>query len=113
MPLTTVTAVRPDGDGSRGDTVTTGSRPRRGGHLTAGQVVLAAGTYGTQQLLHRMRATGALPGLSDRLGTLTRTNSEAIPGVERFRSRGPDHSRGVAITSSVHPDEPTHIEPTP
>jgi len=112
MPLTTVTAVRPDGDGYRVDTVTTGPRPRRGGHLAAGQVVLAAGTYGTQQLLHRMRATGALPGLSDRLGTLTRTNSEAILGVERFRSRGPDHSRGVAITSSFHPDEHTHIEPT-
>jgi cholesterol oxidase len=75
-------------------------------------VVFAGGTYGTQQLLHRMRATGTLPGLSARLGTLTRTNSEAILGVERFRSRGPDHSRGVAITSSFHPDEHTHIEPT-
>jgi cholesterol oxidase len=112
MPLTTVTGVRPDGDGYRVDTVTTGALPRRRGSLTAGQVVFAAGTYGTQKLLHRMRATGALPGLSDRLGTLTRTNSEAILGVERFRSRGPDHSRGVAITSSFHPDEHTHIEPT-
>jgi cholesterol oxidase len=32
-----------------------------------------------------MRATGALPHLSDRLGALTRTNSEAILGAERFR----------------------------
>jgi cholesterol oxidase len=112
IPLTTVTAVRPAGGGYRVDTVVTGPLPRGRRHLTAGQVVFAAGTYGTQQLLHRMKATGALPGLSGRLGALTRTNSEAILGVERFRSRGPDHSRGVAITSSFHPDEHTHIEPT-
>jgi cholesterol oxidase len=111
IPMTTVTAVRPAGDGYRVDTVTTGPL-RRKRSLTAGQVVFAAGTYGTQQLLHRMKATGALPALSARLGALTRTNSEAILGVERFRSRGPDHSRGVAITSSFHPDEHTHIEPT-
>jgi cholesterol oxidase len=112
LPLTTVTGVRPDGDGYRVETAGTGPLPRRRGHLTADQVVFAAGTYGTQKLLHRMRATGALPALSARLGTLTRTNSEAILGVERFRTRGPDHSRGVAITSSFHPDEQTHVEPT-
>ena len=65
-------------------------QPHRGGgraraSLTAGQVVLAAGTYGTQRLLHRMKATGALPGLSARLGAMTRTNSEAILAVERRR----------------------------
>jgi cholesterol oxidase len=112
IPMTTVTAVRPAAGGYRVDTVTTGPLPRGRRRLTAGQVVFAAGTYGTQKLLHRMKATGALPGLSGRLGALTRTNSEAILGVERFRSRGPDHSRGVAITSSFHPDEHTHIEPT-
>jgi cholesterol oxidase len=112
IPMTTVTAVRPATGGYRVDTVTTGPLPRGRRRLTAGQVVFAAGTYGTQKLLHRMKATGALPGLSGRLGALTRTNSEAILGVERFRSRGPDHSRGVAITSSFHPDEHTHIEPT-
>ncbi len=112
IAMTTVTAVRPSGDGYRVDTATTGPLGRGRRRLTARQVVFAAGTYGTQKLLHRMRATGALPGLSGRLGTLTRTNSEAILGVERFRSRGPDHSRGVAITSSFHPDEHTHIEPT-
>jgi cholesterol oxidase len=115
IAMTTVTAVRPAGGGYRVEVAATGpwgalGRGRRS--LTAGQVVFAAGTYGTQKLLHRMRATGALPGLSGRLGALTRTNSEAILGVERFRSRGPDHSRGVAITSSFHPDEHTHIEPT-
>ena len=113
IPMTTVTAVRPQaGGGYQVDVVTTGRLPRRPRTLTAGQVVVAAGTYGTQKLLHRMKATGTLPRLSGRLGALTRTNSEAILGAERFRSRGPDHSRGVAITSSFHPDDDTHVEPT-
>jgi cholesterol oxidase len=111
IPLATVTAVRPRPDGGYAvEFARTGRRRRR--TLVAGQVVLAAGTYGTQKLLHRMKATGVLPGLSDRLGVRTRTNSEAILGVERFRGRGEDHSSGVAITSSFHPDEDTHIEPT-
>jgi cholesterol oxidase len=112
IPMTTVTALRPQAGGYQIDTVATGSLPRRRRTLTAGQVVVAAGTYGTQKLLHRMKATRALPHLSSRLGALTRTNSEAILGAERFRSRGADHSRGVAITSSFHPDDQTHIEPT-
>jgi cholesterol oxidase len=113
IPMTTATAVRPaDGGGYYVEVVSTGSVPRHRRTITAGQVVLAAGTYGTQKLLHRMKATGALPRLSDRLGALTRTNSEAILGAERLRARGDDHSRGVAITSSFHPDDQTHIEPT-
>jgi cholesterol oxidase len=112
LPMTTVTAVRPRAEGGYTvDVRRTGRRgPRRS--LTAEHVVLAAGTYGTQRLLHRMKTTGVLPRLSDRLGVRTRTNSEAILGVERFGRRGDDHSRGVAITSSFHPDEHTHIEPT-
>lgn len=114
VPMTTVTAVRPRGD-SRFEvdirrTGSSASRCRR--TLTAEKVVLAAGTRGTQRLLHRMRDTGALPRLSSRLGELTRTNSEAIIGAAR-RTVDPDRdfSRGVAITSSIHPDETTHIEP--
>ena len=113
FPLTTVSAVRPaSGGGYRVDVASTGPGRRNKRTLSAGQVVFAAGTYGTQRLLHRMKATGTLPRLSQRLGFLTRTNSEAILGVERFGSKGDDHSRGVAITSSFHPDDDTHIEPT-
>jgi cholesterol oxidase len=118
LPLTTVSAVRPDPGAAHRDTgylvdvAGTGPWRRRRRTLAAGQVVFAAGTYGTQSLLHAMKAAGALPGLSDRLGYLTRTNSEAILGVERFSSKGDDHSRGVAITSSFHPDDDTHVEPT-
>jgi cholesterol oxidase len=114
LPMTTVTTVRPSAEGGYAVEVRrTGRRARRLRRtLTADQVVFAAGTYGTQRLLHRMKATGVLPRLSDRLGVRTRTNSEAILGVERFGRKGDDHSRGVAITSSFHPDEHTHIEPT-
>ncbi|RMI36000.1 GMC family oxidoreductase N-terminal domain-containing protein [Streptomyces triticirhizae] len=125
-PLTTVTEVRelPDGRGHLVACVPTDAgargRRRRRTTLRVRRVVLAAGTYGTQTLLHRMRDTGALPRLSDRLGTLTRTNSEALVGARtnprRYRARHgrdatPDFTRGVAITSSIHPDEHTHIEP--
>jgi cholesterol oxidase len=111
---TMVTAVRPRAEG--GYTVETKHTGRlvrkRRRTLTAEHVVFAAGTYGTQKLLHRMKASGALPHLSDRLGVRTRTNSEAILGVERPGRKGEDHSHGVAITSSFHPDEHTHVEPT-
>lgn len=103
-----------DGAGYAVDTLVTGATRTRANArtFTARQVVLAAGTYGTQTLLHRMRDTGLLPRLSSRLGTLTRTNSEALVGA-MTRSADPpeDFTRGVAITSSIHPDEHTHIEP--
>jgi len=110
-PMTTVTALRPQPDGTwLIDAVRTGTRKRQ--TIRANQVVLAAGTWGTQQLLHRMRDAGVLPALSPRLGELTRSNSEAIVGASRA-TVDPlrDFSRGVAITSSFHPDEHTHIEP--
>jgi cholesterol oxidase len=112
MPLTTVSGVKPlTGGGYSVMVRRTGPLHRGRRSLSAGQVIFAAGTYGTQRLLHNMKASGDLPGLSDQLGAQTRTNSEAILGAERFRSRGPDFTRGVAITSSFFPDEQTHIEP--
>ncbi|MGK5443603.1 FAD-dependent oxidoreductase [Micromonospora sp. URMC 105] len=116
-PLTTVTAVRPaPGGGYEVHTERTGAWLRRRRRVIhADEVVLAAGALGTQRLLHEMKASGALPGLSDRLGELTRTNSEAILGasVPRRRARAErlDFTEGVAITSSFHPDPQTHIEP--
>jgi cholesterol oxidase len=111
LPLTTVTALRPrPGGGFDVDLRRTGGRART--TITARRVVVAAGTWGTQQLLHRMRDTGVLPHLSPRLGELTRTNSESIVGAARTRvDPERNFSRGVAITSSIHPDEITHIEP--
>jgi cholesterol oxidase len=115
-PETTATAVRPlAGAGYAVDTVRTGAwRARRAERIfTAEHVVFAAGTWGTQQLLHRMKAQGWLPGISARLGALTRTNSEALGGaLTTLRNRKQhDFTRGVAITSSIHPDDHTRIEP--
>ncbi len=113
IPLTTVTSVTPRGDGYEITLQKTGTRSRRfRTTVTAAQVVFAAGTWGTQNLLHRMKDTAALPKLSAKLGELTRTNSEAIIGAARTTvDPERDFSRGVAITSSIHPDENTHIEP--
>ncbi|MEV0967192.1 GMC family oxidoreductase [Microtetraspora glauca] len=105
----TVTGVRPVDGGYEVSVRRTGS-PGGRRVITARQVVFAAGTYGTQRLLHRLRK-GPLPRISPRLGTLTRTNSEALLGFERFSAKGDKLNRGVAITSSFHPDPHTHIEP--
>ncbi len=117
-PMTTVVRLRERaasrGGGYAVDTLVTGARRtrRNARTFTARQVVLAAGTYGTQRLLHAMRDSGLLPRISPRLGTLTRTNSEALVGAMTKAVRPPqDFTRGVAITSSMHPDAHTHIEP--
>ncbi|HYF74131.1 MAG TPA: GMC family oxidoreductase [Nocardioides sp.] len=114
MPLTTVTRVRPR-DGGGYDvhiryTKAKISRPSVRRVLSAEQVVFAASALGTQRLLHRMKDEGHLPRLSDRLGYLSRTNSESIGGVIA-PDLSVDYSHGIAITSSFHPDPNTHIEP--
>jgi len=115
-PLVTAVAVRPLGRGGYVvDAVRTGAwRVQRAARsFTAEQVVFAAGTWGTQQLLHKMKANGVLPGISGRLGILTRTNSEALGGaLAKLPNRKKhDFTRGVAITSSIQVDASTHIEP--
>ncbi|WP_375492302.1 FAD-dependent oxidoreductase [uncultured Jatrophihabitans sp.] len=110
-PMTTVTDVRPAGGGGyEVVTVATGSwRAKKTRTFTAEQVVFSAGTYNTQKLLHKLRET-SLPRISGRIGYLTRTNSESLLGV-RINKPKRDYTEGVAITSSWHPDENTHIEP--
>jgi cholesterol oxidase len=124
-PLTTVARLREIDGGLEGgggyavDTLPTDARSRgakRAGArtLTSRQVVVAAGTWGTQQLLHAMKDEGLLPRISGRLGAMTRTNSEALVGAQttdRRYGRKADFTKGVAITSSIHPDANTHIEP--
>ncbi|MEV0432483.1 GMC family oxidoreductase [Nocardia sp. NPDC050413] len=114
IPMTTVSALRPLPDGTW-DVATerTGAWVRKDPKTyTAKQVVLAAGTLGTQKLLHAMRDEGALPKISDRLGLLTRTNSESIVGAAtKTLAPGQDFTKGVAITSSIHPTPDTHVEP--
>ena len=83
----------------------------RRGRFTAREVILSAGALGTQRLLHAMKDSGILPRISDRVGWLTRTNSEALVGAQATTVPAEPYSRGVAITSSFHPDADTHIEP--
>jgi cholesterol oxidase len=112
-PMTTVTRISPrPGGGWEVEAVRTGAwrEKRTVRRWTCDQVVLAAGTYGTQRLLHAMKDDGTLPGLSPRLGHQTRTNSEAVLAATG-RKGAVDYSRGVAITSSFHLDEHTHVEP--
>ncbi|MEU8879799.1 GMC family oxidoreductase [Streptomyces hydrogenans] len=120
-PMTSVVALTEDSRGGYAvKTLPTDNRKKgKGRTFTARRVVVAAGTYGTQTLLHRMKDSGLLPRISPRLGELTRTNSEGLVGAQttdrRYRRKHgkerADFTRGVAITSSVHPDENTHIEP--
>lgn len=79
--------------------------------IYARNVIVAAGTIGTLQLLFRCRdLTGSLAQLSQRLGERVRTNGESLLGVVS-RRRQDDFSTGVAITSVFRPDEVTSVEP--
>ncbi|MBL4849347.1 MAG: GMC family oxidoreductase [Planctomycetes bacterium] len=107
-----VTAIRPlpesEGPGYRLE-VTERGRVKR--VLRARNVILSGGVLGTVELLLRMREDPAgLPLLSPRVGSFVRTNSEALLGVTS-RRKDIDLSRGVAITSIVHTDAHSHIEP--
>jgi cholesterol oxidase len=114
LPMRTVTGFEQHPDGLwRVHTVVTGRwlRKRRR-TFTARHVVLAAGTWGTQKLLFKMRDKAKLPSLSPMLGVVTRTNSESIVGAGRLKVGDDlDLTHGVAITSSIHPTPDTHIEP--
>jgi cholesterol oxidase len=76
--------------------------------LAARGVVFAAGALGTNLLLARCKASGALPRLSDRLGHLVRTNSESLTAVTIPDDR--DWSQSVSITGSIFPDDNSHTE---
>jgi cholesterol oxidase len=114
-PDRTVIDIRPlgRGDGSDGYAVTsvrTGAWLRRDRRVTRARgVVVAAGALGTNRLLARCKLGGSLPAISDRLGELVRTNSEAILAVT-LPNGAEDMTRRVAITSGVYPDPDTHIE---
>jgi cholesterol oxidase len=115
QPERTVVDIRPIGapDGSEGYEVVSERsgawlRKDRQVHRTRG-VVVSAGALGTNKLLQRCRLGGSLPLVSDRLGEVVRTNSEAILAVT-----APDDSidltKRVAISGSIYPDPDTHIE---
>jgi cholesterol oxidase len=118
-PLRTVTDIRPiaspsgERDGSAGyevESVSSGAWffKRRRVERARG-VVMSAGAYGSNKLLVNCKLRGSLPNISDRLGDLVRTNSEAILAATA-KDDAVDYSTSVAISSSFFPDEDTHIE---
>jgi cholesterol oxidase len=116
LPEREVVDLRPLGaaDGADGYAVTA-ERPgawlnKRRRRLTARGVVLAAGALGTNQLLADCKHSGALPRISDRLGSLVRTNSESILAVTLPASSPLEPCRDVAISSSIYTSPDTHIE---
>jgi cholesterol oxidase len=112
LPETEVTAVRPAADGSGYVVETRGSfqHAQKQSFQTA-QVVFAGGVMGTLPLLLAMQKDPAgLPKLSPRLGARVRTNNESLIGVVAADSEE-DFSHGVAITSILHTDEHSHLEP--
>ncbi len=84
-------------------------RGRTARRFRARGVVLAAGVLGTVELLLRCKERGTLPRLSPMLGRRVRTNSESLTAAVAGNHEV-DYSKGVAITSSIYPDEHTHIE---
>ncbi len=101
---TEVVAVRPRGAG--GYAIETAA----GGAFTADKVVFAGGVMGTIPLLLKMREDPAgLPNLSPQVGRFVRTNSEALIGV--ISPDSDDLAEGIAITSILHTDDHSHIEP--
>jgi cholesterol oxidase len=91
--------------------VDVGPSLRRGesSFVTADKVIFAGGVMGTIPLLLAMKESG-LPNLSARVGDSVRTNSEALCGVI-VPDEAINLSKGVAITSILHTDEHSHIEP--
>jgi cholesterol oxidase len=110
-PETQVDRIEPIAGGYRLETFRS-TRVFGGGRRewTAPNVILAAGVLGTVGLLLDAKHHRRLPGLSPALGRRVRTNSEAIV-TATSRRKDADFTDGVAITSGVHPDEVTHIQP--
>jgi cholesterol oxidase len=79
--------------------------------VRARNVVVSAGSLGTQRLLFRCRdVTRSLPRLSPKLGSMVRTNNEALLG-SCARNNQVNYSEGIAITSVFYADPITTVEP--
>jgi len=110
-PETEVTAVRSLSGGGYALETQGSLDEAREERVEATNVVFAGGVLGTIPLLLSMREDpDGLPALSSRLGEFVRTNSEALFGVVAPDSPE-DFTDGVAITSILHTDEHSHIEP--
>ena len=79
--------------------------------VRARNVILSAGALGTMELLFRCRdVTRSMPKISQRLGSMVRTNSESLLGASSHNWKT-NYSEGIAITSIFQADKATAIEP--
>ena len=110
-----VEPVEGDAPGANGYRIVTreaaSSRQQRAESYLAKQVIFSGGVMGTVDLLLKLKEDPkGLPLLSDRLGDQVRTNSESLIAVIS-RDQKQDLSEGIAISSIIHTDEHSHIEP--
>jgi len=110
FPETNATAVIPAKDGGYFiETRSTTGLFKRTKEFRADKVIFAGGVMGTLPLMFECKQEGYLPDISDQLGNIVRTNSEALVGTVA-KDTSFDYSEGIAITSGIYPDENTHIE---
>jgi len=79
------------------------------GEYTCSGVVFSGGVLGTIPLLLKLKLS-SLPNLSQKVGSRIRTNSESLIGITSL-DKGTVFSDGIAISSILHSDEHSHVEP--
>jgi len=72
-------------------------------------IVFAGGVLGTIPLMLKLKKT-SLPNLSNKIGYNVRTNCESLMGVVA-PNKATVFSDGIAISSILHTDEHSHLEP--
>lgn len=112
---TEVTDVSPVGteDGQQGYLIKT--RPVVGNKksypaIFAKGVVFAGGVLGTVPLLLKLKSSGSLSRLSERVGHDIRTNSETLTAVTSD-SNTVNFAQGIGIGSILNTDDHSHVEP--
>ncbi len=82
---------------------------KRKGEFTAKGVVFSGGVLGTVSLMLKLKKK-SMPNLSEKIGEGIRTNSESLLGVS-VPKKDAVFSEGIAITSILHLDDESSVEP--
>ncbi|GAA6168125.1 GMC oxidoreductase [Sessilibacter corallicola] len=73
-------------------------------------VIFSGGVLGTVPLLLKLKASGSLSRLSERVGFDIRTNSETLTAVTSANEDA-DFAQGIGIGSILNTDDHSHVEP--
>ena len=82
---------------------------KKSGKYTSKGIIFSGGVLGTVKLLLKFKKS-SLPKLSNKIGNMVRTNSEALMPVTAMDKKT-DYSKGVAIGSILHIGEHSHLGP--